>query len=147
MSRPRPEGEPFRTQIRVRYEETDAAGVVYYANYLRYFEVARVELLRALGVPITEVEERGIALPAVEAHCAYVRPGRLDDLLAVDMWLEQAGRAAFSFTYEVRRGDELIATGRTRHAIVSRGDLRPLRAPGWLEELLGRAQGQQAGPE
>ncbi len=73
----------FTTRLRVRYAETDAAGVVYYGNYLTYFEVVRVELLRALGYPITAIEERGVLLPVVEARLEYLRPARLDDLLEV----------------------------------------------------------------
>jgi acyl-CoA thioester hydrolase len=173
---------PFRTPIRVRYQETDAAGVVYYSNYLVYFEVARVESLRAVGMPITEVERRGVILPAVSASCSYHRPAHVDDLLEVAMWIDHKGRASFGFAYEVRRlarggeapppgGDapaswstspaageppatagaskggfepapagELIATGATRHAVVSRETMRPVRIEGWIAELVARAQ-------
>jgi acyl-CoA thioester hydrolase len=155
---------PFRTPIRVRYQETDAAGVVYYSNYLVYFEVARVESLRAVGMPITEVERRGVILPAVSANCIYHSPAHLDDLLEVAMWTEHVGRASFGFGYEVRRvaeggadpapgGDadpakgavapapgELIASGSTRHAVVSRETMRPVRIEGWIAELVARAQ-------
>ena len=139
---------PFRTPIRVRYQETDAAGVVYYSNYLVYFEVARVESLRAVGMPITEVERRGVILPAVSASCSYHRPAHVDDLLEVAMWTDHVGRASFGFSYEVRRlardgeapvGD-LIATGSTRHAVVSRETMRPVRIEGWIAELVARAQ-------
>ncbi len=171
---------PFRTPIRVRYQETDAAGVVYYSNYLVYFEVARVESLRAVGMPITEVERRGVILPAVSASCTYHSPAHVDDLLEVAMWTEHVGRASFGFGYEVRRvaeggagpalgggadpanggdadpangGDadpanggvvpargELIASGSTRHAVVSRATMRPVRIEGWIAELVARAQ-------
>ena len=147
---------PFRTPIRVRYQETDAAGVVYYANYLVYFEVARVESLRAVGMPITEVERRGVILPAVSASCTYRSPAHVDDLLEVAMWTDHVGRASFGFAYEVRRlaagsddvraqagagaPGELIATGGTRHAVVSRETMRPVRIEGWIAELVARAQ-------
>jgi len=155
---------PFRTPIRVRYQETDAAGVVYYSNYFVYFEVARVESLRAVGMPITEVERRGVILPAVSANCTYHSPAHVDDLLEVAMWTEHVGRASFGFGYEVRRvaegdagpapcGDadptpgavargpgELIASGSTRHAVVSRETMRPVRIEGWIAELVARAQ-------
>ncbi len=103
MHAPLPATGPFHTRIRVRYEETDAAGVVYYANYLIYFEVARVEALRAVGMPITEVERRGVTLPAVSASCTYHSPAHVDDLLDVAMWTDHIGRASFGFGYEVRR--------------------------------------------
>ena len=163
---------PFRTSIRVRYQETDAAGVVYYSNYLVYFEVARVEALRAVGMPITEVERRGVILPAVSANCTYHSPAHVDDLLEVAMWTEHVGRASFGFGYEVRRvaeggagtapgsdaapakgggadsangavapaRGELIASGSTRHAVVSRETMRPVRIEGWIAELVARAQ-------
>jgi len=146
-------GGPFHARVRVRYEETDAAGVVYYANYLVYFEVARVEALRAAGMPITEVERRGVVLPAVSATCTYHDPAHLDDLLDVAMWTEHVGRASFGFRYEVRRvGDgsvapdaplaegALIASGATRHAVVGRDTMKPVRIEGWIADLLARAQ-------
>ena len=168
MHEPPPATGPFHTRVRVRYEETDAAGVVYYANYLVYFEVARVEALRAVGVPITEVERRGVTLPAVSASCTYHSPARVDDLLDVAMWTEHIGRASFGFGYEVRRVAErpsgaaseadgsnaglehhptraasdgdLIASGSTRHAVVARDTMRPVRIEGWIAELVARAQ-------
>jgi acyl-CoA thioester hydrolase len=170
MHAPLPAAGPFHTPIRVRYADTDAAGVVYYANYLVYFEVARVEALRVAGMPITEVERRGVTLPAVSATCTYHSPARLDDLLDVAMWTEHIGRASFGFGYEVRRvaDDEgasgqptavgaavgaaaaagrfaavagtLIASGATRHAVVARDTMRPVRIEGWIAELVARAQ-------
>ena len=159
MHEPPPSG-PFRTRIRVRYEETDAAGVVYYANYLVYFEVARVEALRAVGLPIAEVESRGVTLPAVSASCTYHSPAHVDDLLEVAMWTDHVGRASFGFRYEVRRigdgatafdaagaGDAmraeeatLVASGTTRHAVVARDTMKPVRIEGWIAELMARAQ-------
>jgi acyl-CoA thioester hydrolase len=169
MHAPPPATGPFHTRIRVRYEETDAAAVVYYANYLVYFEVARVEALRAVGMPITEVERRGVTLPAVSATCTYHSPAHVDDLLDVAMWTDHIGRASFAFGYEVRRvaeegpaggapiaavttagggpvavgatpEGELIASGATRHAVVSRETGRPVRIEGWIAELVARAQ-------
>ena len=159
MHEPPPSG-PFHTRVRVRYEETDAAGVVYYANYLVYFEVARVEALRAVGLPIAEVERRGVTLPAVSASCTYHSPAHVDDLLEVAMWTDHVGRASFGFRYEVRRvgdgatafdaagaGDAmraeeatLVASGTTRHAVVARDTMRPVRIEGWIAELMARAQ-------
>ena len=141
MRRPTPTPAPFTTRVRVRYAETDAAGVVYYGNYLTYFEVARVEWLRALGCPVTEVERRGILLPVVEVRVRYLLPARLDDLLTVDVWLVHPRRASFGFEYEVRRGDELVASGATRHAVVDRRSGRAVPLPGWMRELLEHATG------
>lgn len=128
----------FVTRLRVRYAETDAAGVVYYANYLTYFEVVRVELLRALGVPINEVEARGIVMPVVEARLKYMRPARLDDLLDVSLSLNAVGPASFAFDYEVRRDGLLLATGWTRLAVCDRETGRSVPMPGWLKDLFKR---------
>jgi len=137
---------PFVTSVRVRYAETDAAGVVYYANYLAYFEVARVEWLRALGCPVREAEARGVHLPVVEARVRYLLPARLDDLLEIHVRPHDVKRASFSFDYEVRRGDELLARGYTRHAAVERETLRPLPVPAWLHDLFRLAQ-RDTGPQ
>ncbi|RPI32602.1 MAG: acyl-CoA thioesterase [Actinomycetota bacterium] len=133
-----PEAPRFTTQVRVRYADTDAAGVAYYANYLVFFEVARVELLRALGCPITEVEARGFHLPVIEAHVRYRRPARLDDLLDVTLVKGRVGPASFDFDYEVTRDAELVTTGWTRLACVDAGSGRAVALPDWLLELFER---------
>ena len=125
--------------MRVRYAETDAAGVVYYGEYLTYFEVARVELLRALGYPISEVEARGVILPVVEARLKYLRPARLDDLLTVAIVADSVGPASFSFDYEVSREDGLLlVTGSTRLAVCDRETGRSQPMPSWLRDLFAR---------
>ena len=120
MSTPAAAPARFTTQVRVRYAETDAAGVVYYGVYLTYFEVARVELLRALGHPIGDVEERGVLMPVVEARLKYLRPACLDELLDVTLWVESVGPASFGFEYEITRDGLLLVTGTTRLAVVER---------------------------
>ncbi len=123
----------------MRYAETDAAGVVYYGDYLTYFEVVRVELLRALGHPITDVEARGISLPVVEARLKYLRPARLDDLLTVSVGIDSVGPASFAFDYEVTREDGLLlVTGFTRLAVCERETGRAVSMPDWLRDLFGR---------
>jgi acyl-CoA thioester hydrolase len=125
------------TLVRVRYAETDTMGVVYYGNYLTYFEVGRVELLRQLGFPMSEVD-RKVRMPVVEATVRYVRPARLDDLLRVRCWVAERKRASFLFRYEIthaERGD-LIATGETRHACWHPETQRMIAIPDWLEGML-----------
>ena len=131
----------FSTEVRVRYADTDAAGVCYYANYLAFFEVARVELMRHLGVPIREAEARGFVFPCVEARLRYHRPALLDDLLAVELWVTEVRRSSFSFAYRVLRDDDLVASGETRHAAVDPSSLRPARLPDWLISLFDAAPG------
>ncbi|MGH7318973.1 MAG: acyl-CoA thioesterase [Candidatus Rokuibacteriota bacterium] len=125
------------TTLRVRYAETDTMGVVYYANYLTYFEVGRVEFLRQNGFPMSEVD-RKLHMPVVEASVRYVKPARLDDLLRVRSWIGERKRASFVFRYEichVETGD-LIATGETRHACWHPESQRMIAIPEWFQALL-----------
>lgn len=138
MSSPESPAPRFTTHVRVRYAETDAAGVVYHGNYLTYFEVVRVELLRALGHPITTIEEQGVLLPVVEARLKYLRPARLDDLLEVSASVESVGPASFAFDYAVTRDGLLLVSGWTRLAVCERDTGRAMPMPGWLRELFGR---------
>jgi len=125
------------TTVRVRYAETDTMGVVYYANYLVYFEVGRVEFLRQHGLPMAEVD-RKIHMPVVEASIRYIRSARLDDLLRVRAWIAERKRASFLFRYEIRHAesDELIAMGETRHACWHPETQRMVAIPDWLHGLL-----------
>ncbi len=125
------------TTIRVRYAETDTMGVVYYANYLTYFEVGRVEFLRRSGFPMSEVD-RKLHMPVVEASVRYVKPARLDDLLCVRSWIGERRRASFVFRYEIRHAEtgDLIATGETRHACWHPESQRMIAIPEWLQALL-----------
>ncbi len=108
-----------RIEIRVIYGDTDQMGVVYYANYLRYFEAGRTEFLRAKGLSYRDFEERErLALPVVEAGVSYRGPARYDDLLGVEIRLAEVRRASARFGYSVHRGEDLIATGFTVHACV-----------------------------
>jgi acyl-CoA thioester hydrolase len=108
-----------KIDVRVIYGDTDQMGIVYYANYLRFFEAGRNEFLRARGVPYREVEANlRIRLPVVEAHVSYKLPARYDDLLVVETSLAQVRRASARFEYAVRRGDELLVTGHTVHACI-----------------------------
>jgi acyl-CoA thioester hydrolase len=107
------------TQIRVIYGDTDQMGVVYYANYLRYFEAARNEFIRAKGLRYRDFErELRLMLPVVEAGVHYQRPARYDDLLTVEIALTEAKRASARFGYRVVRDGEVLATGHTVHACV-----------------------------
>jgi acyl-CoA thioester hydrolase len=139
MSATPPAGS-FHFLLRVRYAETDQMGMVYYGNYLRWFEVGRAELMRSLGMSYREVEEAGIRLPVVEARCRYLRPARYDDLLAVQTAVAKLGRASVCFEYRVARepDGELLARGTTEHCFVDRAG-KPMRPPPALADLLARA--------
>jgi acyl-CoA thioester hydrolase len=129
-----------RFAIRVRYGDTDQMGFAYYANYLRWFEIGRAEMLRSLGTSYREVEAMGIALPVVEACCRYLKPARYDELVAVETAVARRSRASVRFVYRVvREADgELLARGHTEHCFLAR-DGRPTRAPEALAALLERA--------
>jgi acyl-CoA thioester hydrolase len=129
-----------RFAIRVRYGDTDAMGFAYYAHYLRWFEIGRAEMLRALGTSYRAVEEAGTWLPVVEARCRYLRPARYDDLIAIETGVLSFRRASVRFAYRVVRevGGELLALGHTEHCFLDR-EGKPGRPPAALAELLRRA--------
>ncbi len=118
-----------RCELRVIYGDTDQMGVVYYANYLRWFEAGRTEFLRAKGLSYSEFESREkLILPVAEAGVNYLQPARYDDLVSVETSLVLARRASARFEYAVKRGDDLLATGFTVHACVD-GSGRIRRLP------------------
>ena len=124
-------------RVRVIYGDTDQMGMVYYANYLRYFEIARNEYLRVSGQTYRAFEEsHGLMLPVVEAHLAYHKPARYDDDLAI--WASCAARGAASvrFEYEIRRGAEKLVSGHTVHACINR-EGRVVRLPAEMRAAIG----------
>jgi acyl-CoA thioester hydrolase len=132
------------TRIRVRYKDTDCMKVVYYGNYLTYFEVGRVEYLRQAGMAMSEVD-RKIHMPVVEALVRYVRPARLDDLLDVRCWISERRRASFRFAYDLRsEGGESVATGYTLHACWDPATSRMIALPPWLQALMPVIDGPEA---
>ena len=123
------------TTLRVRYAETDQMGVVYYAHYFVWFEIARAELLREHGWSYRDMEESGVILPVIEAHCEYRRPARYDDQVEVQATGRLTSPVRMEFLYEVAvKGQAgIVATGRTTHAALSR-DGRPCRVPDRIRE-------------
>jgi acyl-CoA thioester hydrolase len=126
--------------VTVRYAETDMMGVVYHANYLPWFEVGRTTLFKELGVPYRQLEAEGFRLPVLEISAKYLRPARYDDTLEIVTILRDKPLLRLRLEYEVRRGDELLATGASVHAFI---DLqgRPVRPPAWAARLLAAAFG------
>ena len=123
-------------QYRVPYADTDQMGVVYYANYLVYFERLRNELLREQGMPYSEMERQGLMLPVIEAVCRYRNPARYDDLLVFSGWVDEIKGAKIRICCEVRRDGELLTDGHTVHACVSISTRRPMRPPAILMSFL-----------
>ena len=124
-------------RVRVIYGDTDQMGMVYYANYLRYFESARSDYWRALGRSYKDLEAWGVAMPVIEAHCDYKRPAHYEDLLVVDIEVSQLRGASVRFSYRVLRGETLIAQGYTRHAIIGT-DGRPRALPEEMRAAIPR---------
>lgn len=126
-------------EVRVTYADTDKAGIIYYANYYRYLEQGRTELMRSLGVRYRDLEvQRKLFLPAVESGCRYLAPSRYDDLLTVRTWIAELGKASVTFCCEIvdkELGGKAVAEVFSRHAVVN--DLwRPARVPPDLRALL-----------
>ncbi len=123
---------------RVSYGETDAMGVVYYANYLHMFERGRSELIRSLGLSYATVEERGIFLPVREAQCRYVAPARYDQIVQIRTELAGQGRASLSFAYAIMDENKtaILTRGTTQHAVVDASG-KPTRVPAWLTAMFG----------
>ena len=108
------------TTYRVIYGDTDQMGIVYYANYLRWFELGRSEFLRQIGLPYLNIENQGFRFPVIEVNCRYGNSARYDDVIQIETGLGELGRASLSFGYRITRQAEqnLLATGTTKHACV-----------------------------
>lgn len=117
-----------KSSVTVRYAETDMMGIVYHANYLPWFEVARTQLLREQGFPYRQLEADGYRIPVLEVTAKYHRPAVYDDTLTVFATIRERPTVRIRIEYEIRRGDELLVTGTTVHAFC---DLRgqPTRPP------------------
>jgi acyl-CoA thioester hydrolase len=124
-------------RIRVRYAETDRMGVVYYANYLVWFEVGRTEWLRETGWTYRDMEQEGVSLPVIEAHCEYRQPARYDDEIDIRTRATLLTPVRLRFDYEViRAGDgALTAAGHTVHAALDEGG-KPCRLPSRVRDML-----------
>lgn len=115
--------------VRVRYADTDKMGVVYYGNYMKYFEIGRTELLRSIGLPYVELERSGVQLPVLEAHAEYLLPARYDDLLNIDATYVAHPTALVTMDYVIRREKDTLVRGYTRHTFVDASTFRPVRPP------------------
>lgn len=115
------------TTVRVRYAETDQMGVVYYANYLIWFEVARGAFCRARGIDYPQLERDGFTLPLLEAHCRYLHPAYYDDDLTVRAWVVECRHSLLRMQYTIMRGEEILATGETLQMLIERATGKPRR--------------------
>jgi len=121
------------TELRVRYEETDQMGVVYYSNYLVWFEVSRAEYIRSLGTSYKEFERHGVNIVVAEAYCKYELPARYDDIIIIRTNLTEVRSRSLKYTYKVLRkvDRKLLASGYTAHVFVGRNG-KPVKIPRWV---------------
>jgi acyl-CoA thioester hydrolase len=132
-----PAAAPFEHALRVYWEDTDAGGVVFYANYLKFFERARTEWLRSLGVGQQALREAtGAIFIVADTQLRYIAPARLDDALRVTVHLQQRGQASLHVQQQAWRGDTLLCEGRIRIGCVDEGTFRPRRIPNDVLALL-----------
>ncbi|MBR9981143.1 MAG: acyl-CoA thioesterase [Desulfatitalea sp.] len=128
-----------RTTYRVIYGDTDTMGIAYYANYLRWFEIGRTELLRAWGLAYREIEARGVLLPVSEAFCKYMTPAKYDDVLTIEAALDPEIKAGLKIDYRITSADgqTVHAVGHTRHAFLNT-EGRVIRPPQFMRDLIRR---------
>jgi acyl-CoA thioester hydrolase len=128
------------TSYRVIYGDTDQMGVVYYANYLRWFERGRSEWLRQIGLPYATIEQQGFHFPVSEVRCRYAQPAHYDDVVRIETELVELGRASFSFDYQISREADgcILATGSTKHACID-GSGKVARIPRILMDAIDAA--------
>jgi len=120
--------EWYETKIRVRYSETDQMGIAYHVNYFSWFEVARTEMIRSIGISYKEMEDQGVLLPLVDASCQYKVSAKYDDELLLRVKLIKYNGLRMDFAYEIIRENDqvLIATGTTKHVWIDK-HYKPVR--------------------
>lgn len=139
------DGYTFSTTVRVRFADTDAQGVAHNTSYLVWFEVARVEYLRAFAGGYQALRDRGVEALVLESHCRYVVPARFDDLLHVHTRCADVRGARFRFDYAILRADgTLVADGYTSHACVDASTFAPIRVPDWLRDAIASVESSSA---
>ncbi len=128
------------TSYRVIYGDTDQMGVVYYANYLRWFERGRSEFLRQIGLPYSTIERAGFHFPVADVNCHYSQSARFDEVIQIETELAAMGRASLSFNYRISREPDtcLLATGSTKHACIDHAG-HVTRIPKIFEDALKAA--------
>lgn len=127
----------FEHKLRVEYHHTDQMGIVHHSNYIKFFEAARTEWLRAAGMTYAEMERRGVMMPIVDVHVKYRQPAYYDEVLSVSVFVDELPMARMIFRYEIRGEDGRdVASGTTTLGFIDSVTRRPQRAPKWLMEVL-----------
>lgn len=123
------------TSLRIRYQETDNMGVVYYGNYFTWFEVARTEYFRSLGLIYRDLEAKGFYLMVAAASCRYKSPAKYDDMVTVKSSIPEIKNSSLKFEYKLSVDGRLIATGDSVHVFTNRSG-HPVRMPGDVRKAL-----------
>jgi len=139
-------GFSFSADVRVRFAETDAQGIVHNSNYLVWFEVARVDYLERYAGGYRQLREQGIEALVLESHVRYLEPARFDDRLVVHARCVDVKGARFRYEYAIERDGAVIADGWTAHATVDGKSLRPTRVQTWLAEAIANAERSAQNP-
>ena len=126
----------YQYTTRVRYAETDQMGYVYYGNYATYYEVARTEALRSLGVTYKEVEDVGVIMPVLRNNSLYLKPARYDDLIDIKVTVKERPQARMIFFYEFYIEDALIHKGDTTLVFVNKATFKPCKIPDLMAKVL-----------
>lgn len=116
-----------KTQLTVRYAETDQMGIVHHSNYPIWYEAGRTDFIKGLGMTYSQVEEQGVLLPLLELHCKYIKAARYEDEIIVETWVSRLTTVKIEFSYRVYRKQDgvLLNTGSTVHGMVTK-ELRPI---------------------
>jgi acyl-CoA thioester hydrolase len=137
-------GFNFSTEVKVRFAETDAQGIAHNANYLVWFEVARVEYLEQHAGGYQRLRDDGIEALVLESRVRYLQPARFDERLVVHARCVDVKGARFRYEYAIERDGTVIADGSTAHATVDATSFRPTRVPTWLADAIASAE--RSGP-
>ena len=137
-------GFPFQTEIRVRFAETDAQGIVHNSVYLVWFELARVEYLERFAGGYPALRDRGVEAFVIESRVRYREPACFDERLTIRASCRDVRGARFRYVYEIDRDGTRVADGETHHACVDAATYRPTRVPPWLAEAIERAEAATA---
>ncbi|WP_188599053.1 acyl-CoA thioesterase [Polaribacter pacificus] len=126
------------TSVRIRYGETDQMGVVYHGNYAQFFEIGRIEWLRALDISYKKMEENNTMLPVISLQCNFKKSAHFDDEITIKTTLKKTPTVKIEFDYEIHNqfGD-LLCTGNTVLAFVAMDTKKPMRCPDYLLKILG----------
>ena len=127
-----------KIEHRVIYGDTDAGQVVYYANYFRWFESGRREIMRALGINYADLEKSGVITPVVEAHCNYFHPARYDDIVIVETKVSGMKEKSVKFDYKISRKKDkrLLASGHTVNVFVDRKKMKSMKIPDYIRKKI-----------